>query len=151
MVDINSVTPLNGFSVYSCAKAALAMLTKACALEMAPDVRCNAISPGIILWPSGVELAPSVQSHLVGQVPLRRQGATSDIAHAALYLATSPYITGQDIAVDGGLHVGRLTERPLANANIDANANTNADAAPLDPINESFITPLPILRTSDEQ
>ena len=53
LCDINATTPLANFSVYCCAKAALSMLTRSLALELAPHVRCNSLSPGVILWPSG--------------------------------------------------------------------------------------------------
>lgn len=99
IVDIYAERPLRGYPAYSIAKAGLAMLTKTLALELAPEVRVNGVSPGAILWPEEGGAKPEV----LARVPLARCGAPSDIADTVLFLADSaPYITGQILAVDGG-------------------------------------------------
>lgn len=100
MVDIYAEKPLQDHSLYSIAKAGLAMLTQSLARELAPAVRVNGVAPGAILAPQN---APQRQQELVRQVPLQRAGTPQDIADTLVWLATqAPYITGQIIHVDGG-------------------------------------------------
>ncbi len=103
LVDIYASMPLKRFSVYCSAKAANQMLVKSLALELAPEVRVNGIAPGAILWPDedGGD-TPSYQQKIIRQVPLQRIGDPRAIADAALFLATSDYITGDVVRVDGG-------------------------------------------------
>ncbi|MBC8211969.1 MAG: pteridine reductase [Gammaproteobacteria bacterium] len=103
MVDIHARSPLKDHTVYSCAKAANAMLTRSLALEMGPQVRVNGIAPGAILWPQNhAEMDSTGQQQILQQIPLRRTGAPGDIADTLLFLIESDYINGQIIAVDGG-------------------------------------------------
>jgi len=107
LADINGRAPLKGYPVYSIAKAGVIMLVRALARELAPRVRVNGIVPGAILWPEG-EAAPGEdgQQRLLAQIPLARLGTEADIAALAVLLAAEPgYLTGQVIAVDGGLHL----------------------------------------------
>jgi pteridine reductase len=101
LVDIHARSPLKDHTVYVCAKAANAMLTRSLALEMAPEVRVNGVSPGAILWPEG-GISDSEQDTILQQVPLARNGDPQDIADTILFLLTNNYINGQIIAVDGG-------------------------------------------------
>ena len=106
LVDIHGSRPLKQFAVYCTAKAALAMLTRALARELAPEVRVNGIAPGPILWPEDAPDA-ELKAKIISQTLLQRQGSTDDVARAALFLAAdAPYITGQILAVDGGRSVG---------------------------------------------
>jgi len=104
IADIYARTPLKGYSIYCIAKAGNAMMTKALAKELAPQVRVNGIAPGVILWPhSDEQMSESVKRQVINRVPLQRIGSPTDIAKTALFLATDAnYITGQIIAVDGG-------------------------------------------------
>ena len=103
MVDIYAALPLNQHSVYCSAKAANQMLVKSLARELAPEVRVNGIAPGAILWPGGDNAVSEAQQQaLIEQVPLKRCGTPQAIADTALFLATSDYITGEIIHVDGG-------------------------------------------------
>ena len=100
LVDIHGQRPLAGHVVYCAAKAGLVMLTQSLALELAPEVRVNAIAPGAILPPPDKEAIPQ---SMVDQVPLQRAGEPSDIAQTIAFLVQpGAYITGQVIAVDGG-------------------------------------------------
>lgn len=101
IVDIYAKRSLTNYPIYSTAKAGLYALTKSLAKELAPDVRVNAVSPGVILWP---ENQPKEETEaVVKRIPLQRQGSANDIAEMALFLAKKAnYITGQVIAVDGG-------------------------------------------------
>ena len=101
MVDIHAERPNPGYPVYSMAKAANAMMVKALARELAPEVRVNGVAPGAILWPEGEEGEKS-KHHALPRIPLARVGRPENIARTVLFLATAEYITGQIIAVDGG-------------------------------------------------
>ncbi|MCC5451229.1 pteridine reductase [Rheinheimera sp. UJ51] len=105
MVDIHADKPLAEHSIYCMAKAALQMMTKALARELAPAVRVNGIAPGAILWPSQA-LDDADKDMVLQQVPLARLGEANDIANTLLFLAQAPYITGQIVAVDGGRSLG---------------------------------------------
>jgi pteridine reductase len=112
IVDIHAERPLAGFLAYSVAKSGLAGLTRALALELAPEVRVNGVSPGAILWPeiegradraSGEAFPPEERERITGQTPLRRTGTPEDVAGAVKYLLfDAPFVTGQVLAVDGG-------------------------------------------------
>ncbi|WP_430755244.1 pteridine reductase [Magnetovirga frankeli] len=102
LVDIHAERPKAGFAVYSMAKAGNAMLVKALARELGPQVRVNGIAPGIILWPDQT-MSPADKEALLQRTALQRAGVEQDIARTLLFLLRdAPYITGQIIAVDGG-------------------------------------------------
>jgi pteridine reductase len=102
--DIHGDRPLKNYSVYSVAKAGLAMMTRGLAKELAPEVRVNGIAPGAILWPEQqAEVKDSTKATIIRQIPLKRQGAPEDVANTAVFLARdAPYINGQILSVDGG-------------------------------------------------
>jgi pteridine reductase len=102
MIDIHALRPLKAHLVYSVAKAGLAMLTRALARELGPEVRVNGIAPGPVLWPEG-DMDDALKREIIDKTALKRHGTARDVARAALFLAKdAPYITGQIIAVDGG-------------------------------------------------
>ena len=102
IVDIHADRPLKGYTVYSIAKAGLAMLTKSLARELAPNIRVNGISPGAIMWPE-VEAYEPLHQEIIERTALKREGHPRDIADTVWFLVdTANYITGQIIAVDGG-------------------------------------------------
>lgn len=106
LVDIHSQRPLSDYTVYCAAKAGLAMLTRALARELGPDVRVNGISPGPILWPES-DLEPALKDKIIGATALQRTGSPEDIGKAALFFfRDAPYVTGQILAVDGGRSLG---------------------------------------------
>ena len=106
IVDIHSQRPLRNHLVYGPAKAALAMLTRSLAKDLAPEVRVNGVSPGAILWPED-GVTEAVQQTILRQVPLARAGSPDDIAGCVLYLMRdATYVTGQIIVVDGGRSIG---------------------------------------------
>lgn len=102
ILDIYARRPLRAYPVYSMAKAALEMMTRALALELAPGVRVNGVAPGAVLWPEG-NAAPEDREALLAKVALGRMGSPRDIADAVAWLGLdAPYVTGQVLAVDGG-------------------------------------------------
>ena len=107
IVDIHADRPLKNYVIYSSAKAGLSSLTRSLALELAPEIRVNGVSPGPILWPENDEWKDlSVRHNIISKTLLKRMGEPDDIARTVLFLiADAPYITGQIIAVDGGRSV----------------------------------------------
>jgi pteridine reductase len=106
IVDIHAQRPLRNHLVYSPAKAGLAMLTRALARELAPDVRVNGVSPGAILWPE-TDMNEETKASILDEVPLARAGSPADIAGCVVYLVRdATYVTGQIVAVDGGRSIG---------------------------------------------
>ncbi len=102
--DIGGDRPAPGYAHYSVSKAGILMLTRALAVELAPTVRVNSVSPGTVLAPE--ELSPEVLDGIRQTIPAGRFGSAEDIARTVVFLATgAPYITGQDIAVCGGRSV----------------------------------------------
>jgi pteridine reductase len=84
-------------------KAAIVQMTRALAHALAPEVRVNAVAPGVVLLPEGWSDADA--ERLRGTTPLRRLGTPEDVAHAVVYLLEADYVTGEVIKVDGGRHV----------------------------------------------
>lgn len=88
---------------YILSKHVLAALTRMSALELAPGISVNGVSPGLILPPAGKDEA--YVDRLAQTVPLKRRGAPEDIAAAVIFLVSSKFITGETIYVDGGRHL----------------------------------------------
>ena len=107
IADIHAERPMHGHLLYSVAKAGLAALTRALAQEMAPQVRVNAVAPGVIIWPENAAWIDEEQRRkIVAHTLLKREGEPDDIARTVAFLIQdAPYVTGQIIAVDGGRSV----------------------------------------------
>ena len=103
LVDVYASRPLPGHAPYSAAKAALVSLTRALALELAPQVRVNAVAPGAILWPEQ-DASTAGQQAILAATALGRTGTPGDIAAAVQWLLSTDagYVTGQVLHVDGG-------------------------------------------------
>jgi pteridine reductase len=102
LVDVHADRPLRGHAVYCISKAGMAMMTRALAKELGPEIRVNGVAPGAILWPEN-EPPESEKQAILQRTALERMGEPGDIASAVAYLALeAPYITGQILAVDGG-------------------------------------------------
>ena len=100
--DLYTSRSLPHHAAYTMGKAALEQMTRALALELAPQVRVNAVAPGAILWPE--QGKPDAERHAILQrVPLARTGSAEDIADAVGWLlGRAGYVTGQILHVDGG-------------------------------------------------
>lgn len=102
LTDLHAGRPRRDYPIYSAAKAALAMLTQAMALELAPEVRVNAVAPGAILWPQP-EPPEAARQALLARTPLARIGTVEEVAEAVRWLLQDAgYITGHTLALDGG-------------------------------------------------
>jgi NAD(P)-dependent dehydrogenase (short-subunit alcohol dehydrogenase family) len=112
IVNITSVhehIPRPGFALYAPAKAALGMLTRSLALELAPHIRVNAVAPGVIETPRNVADAHA----LVSEVPLGRPGKPEEVAALVSFLCSdeAAYVTGASFLVDGGMTL-QVVDRP---------------------------------------
>ena len=109
IVNITSVSGQAGQmgqANYSSAKAGLIGLTKAAARELASrSITVNAVAPGFVLTELTKDLPEALQAEITARTPLGRFGTTDEIAQAVAFLASddAAYITGQVLAVDGGL------------------------------------------------
>jgi pteridine reductase len=104
ITDVHAERPLAGYPLYCAAKGGLLALTRALAIELAPEVRVNAVAPGPVLWPEDGQLADgAARKAIVADTLLGHEGSAEDIARTVRFLlADAPYITGQVINVDGG-------------------------------------------------
>jgi 3-oxoacyl-[acyl-carrier protein] reductase/pteridine reductase len=104
IVNIGSLGGLRawpGHGHYCASKAALHMLTQAMAKGFAPDVSVNCVAPG---WIAFDEDREAEADRLAGKTPMRRNGPADEVAQAVLFFASGPaFVTGQILAVDGGL------------------------------------------------
>ena len=99
--SLGGIRPWAGHAHYCASKAALHVLTQAMAKAFAPRISVNCVAPG---W---IELDQESQeraAHFAAKTPLQRNGTMEDVTRAVLFFATGPaFITGQILAVDGGL------------------------------------------------
>ncbi|MHB8466332.1 MAG: SDR family NAD(P)-dependent oxidoreductase [Acidimicrobiales bacterium] len=104
--SLSALIPTRGEGPYSVAKAGLLALTKSSALEFAPDIRVNAVSPGFVETPLTVPLLglDGMRTILESGTPLGRIGTGSEVAEAIAFLCgdVSAFITGHNLVIDGG-------------------------------------------------
>jgi pteridine reductase len=107
IVDIHADRPMKSYPIYSISKAGLKMLTKTLARELGPDIRVNAVSPGPIMWPEGINTYSDAQKlQIIDATTLKQHGDPKEIAKAVLFLAKDAnYVSGLDLIVDGGRSV----------------------------------------------
>ncbi|MFY0999754.1 3-oxoacyl-[acyl-carrier-protein] reductase [Streptococcus sp. AD045-1] len=107
VINVSSVVGLIGNvgqANYAASKAGLIGFTKSVAREVAArNVRVNAIAPGMIESDMTDVLSDKVKEATLAQIPMKRFGNTSEVAEVAVFLARQEYLTGQVIAIDGGL------------------------------------------------
>jgi NAD(P)-dependent dehydrogenase (short-subunit alcohol dehydrogenase family) len=106
--SISGTRPAAGEGAYAASKAAVAALTASAALEYAPHIRVNAVSPGMILTTLTTpmfEIFPEQQERFERDTPVGRVGQPEDIADVVVFLCSdlSRFVNGQNIVADGGL------------------------------------------------
>ena len=111
IINITSVVGASGNAGqanYAAAKAGVAGMTRALARELGSrNITVNCVAPGFIETDMTAALPPEQQKALMAQIPLGHLGKPSDIAHAVAYLASpeANYVTGQELHVNGGMHM----------------------------------------------
>lgn len=105
VASVAGLRPARGIGFYGASKAALMHLTQQLALELAPDVRVNAVAPAVVRTRFGGPLFEGKESDVAGRYPLGRLGVPEDVAAAVAYLASDDagWMTGQVLTIDGGL------------------------------------------------
>ena len=104
MASVSGLMGNVGQANYAASKAGVVGFTKSVAREVAPrGITCNAIAPGFIQTEMTDVLSEKVKTQMNAQIPLQTFGQVEDVAATAIFLAKSPYITGQVVTVDGGL------------------------------------------------
>jgi 3-oxoacyl-[acyl-carrier protein] reductase len=111
IVNITSIhehVPRPGFSIYAAAKAALGMLTRGLAIELAPKIRVVSVAPGVIATERNVEA-----QELGLEVPLGRPGQPAEVAELVAWVVSDAarYVTGTSILIDGGM-AQKVVDRP---------------------------------------
>jgi acetoacetyl-CoA reductase len=106
--SVNGVKGAFGQTNYAAAKAGILGFTKSLALEVAKKgVTVNAVSPGFIDTPMTQAMPDAARAAVVAAIPTERMGVPDDIANAVAYLASdeASYVTGTNLAVNGGVHL----------------------------------------------
>ena len=111
IVNISSISGFVGQDFvhmgYNAAKGAVRLATKSAAVQFAKDgIRVNSVHPGIMppMRTSMLSADPEIREKIIAAIPMKREGAIEEVAHANLFLASdeASYITGIEVPVDGG-------------------------------------------------
>lgn len=108
VVNISSLAGMrpSGSSIpYAVSKAAVNHMTRFLASVVGPEVRVNAVAPGLVDTPWIAEYREEFGSHVTATAPLGRVGTPEDVAEAVLGLVNATYATGDVVVVDGGMHL----------------------------------------------
>ena len=87
---------------YSMSKGAIVGMTRALAIELAPDIRVNAIAPGLIATEMTMGIPEGIRSNMVAAIPLGRMGEPAEVGELVAFLAEAKYITGEVVVIGGG-------------------------------------------------
>ena len=107
VVNVSSLAgerPTGSSIPYACSKAAVSHMTRLLANTLGPEVRVNAVAPGLVDTPWTADW-DAVRQFVSAQAPLRRSATPEDVAEVIFGLARSEYVTGEVVVVDGGLHL----------------------------------------------
>jgi NAD(P)-dependent dehydrogenase (short-subunit alcohol dehydrogenase family) len=120
VASLNAQRPLQGEAPYSAAKAGVVNLTRTAALEYAPTIRANCVSPGMIATAltSIITEDDDFRAVAEGGTPLQRIGSAEEVAELIAFLCSdaASYITGQDLVVDGGASLPNLQADAIVRA-----------------------------------
>jgi NAD(P)-dependent dehydrogenase (short-subunit alcohol dehydrogenase family) len=103
ITDARTMHPYKKHLSYMLAKGAVDTLTRTAALDLAPQIRVNAVALGVILPPA--DQSDSYAANLASTLPLARVGGASVVADTVVFLCRNDFITGEIIRVDGGAHL----------------------------------------------
>jgi len=108
VVNISSIsadTPAPGLGLYGISKAAVSHLTRTLSVELAPDIRVNAVAPAVVKTQFARALYEGREEQVAAAYPLKRLGTPDDVASAVAYLASADadWVSGQVLTLDGGL------------------------------------------------
>ena len=104
VTSIAGVRPTGSSIPYAVSKAGLNHMTVLLANVLGPEIRVNAVAPGLVDTPWTSDWGP-VKAAWAQRAPLRRTGTPEDVAQVCLTLATAPWMTGEIVLVDGGMHL----------------------------------------------
>lgn len=109
IVNVASRSYLGNFGQYnySMSKGGIVGLTRALALELAPNVRVNALAPGLIATEMSMAIPEEIRQKMVDNIPLGRMGDPEEVAALVSYLLGPGYITGEVIVIGGGRSLTR--------------------------------------------
>lgn len=120
VASLNAARPLQGEAPYSAAKAGVVNLTRTAALEYAPTIRANCVSPGMIATALTSIITDDAEFTAVAEAgtPLQRIGTADEVADVIAFLCTDAarYITGQELVVDGGAALPNLQADTIVRA-----------------------------------
>jgi ketoreductase RED2 len=107
VINVSSLAgekPTGSSIPYACSKAAVSHMTRLLANSLGPDIRVNAVAPGLVDTPWTADWG-AVREFVTAQAPLQRSATPEDVAEVILGLARASYVTGEVVLVDGGLHL----------------------------------------------
>jgi len=137
VASVSGVRPTRGEAPYSAAKAATVALTSSAALEWAPTVRVNCVSPGFIHTPLNDMLVSdeAARSGVEDRTPMGRVGSASETAGLIAFLLSdeSSYITGQNVVIDGGTMLTNAQMDPVLGPLLELFSGGDPDADGTDP------------------
>ena len=100
ILDLAALQAWRDYSAHCTAKAALAMLTRCWAVELAPHTRTNGIAPGTVLFPES--FTAEQRARITKRIPLRHEGSPDDVARAVRFLCEEDFLNGVILPIDGG-------------------------------------------------
>ena len=123
VASVSGLRPTRGEAPYSAAKAAVVALSAAAALELAPDIRVNCVSPGFVHTPLNDVLAsdPAARQVIEAGTPLGRVGEPGEVSELIAFLLSdrASYLTGQNVVLDGGSMLTSAQMDPVLGAMLD--------------------------------
>jgi NAD(P)-dependent dehydrogenase (short-subunit alcohol dehydrogenase family) len=110
--SVSGIRPAPGIGFYGASKAMLVSLTELMAIELAPDIRVNAVAPAVVKTKFASALYEGREEQVAAAYPLKRLGEPEDVGSAVAFLLSddASWITGQLVVVDGGVTLGGVAE-----------------------------------------